>query len=189
MDIGLPKIVLDIVDVLAKIGTVSGVLYAISSGLRNAKLTYAQRQESNLQRAEDQRWRQHNAGLEEARGYFADPTFVSALRLLDWEGWSFEISPGQIARIGSAEVNQALDVRHLTVGALDAFIRDCFDTLFTNFSLLEVGMKSNVINKDDIEPLFGYYAEKLKKRWDTMEPFLTEYGYSLVKPFIDRFVP
>ena len=140
----------------------------------------------------DLRWKQAEMAktcLDEIRN---NQLASAALKMLDWDGRSFEESPNKsTSPIYHEDRRSALRVVNpvFPPGDPGPFIRDAFDTLFDGFERLEHFIRIDLIRFEDVEQPFRYYVSKLAapEEYPVIQAFLKEYSFVLAFRFLDRF--
>jgi hypothetical protein len=141
---------------------------------------------------ESRRWKQAEMAktcLDEIR----DNTLArDALKMLDWEGLSFELTDGtrtpQISHENRRAALRTVNTEFL-LGDPGPFIRDAFDSLFDGFERLEHFIRIDLIRFEDVAPAFRYYVDKLgaPDERQVTEGFLAAYKFELAVSFLKRF--
>jgi hypothetical protein len=178
---GLSPLIMDLIQVLSWMAAIAAGIVAASKALRETR-------ENRDLRREELRWRKAQLAREVLKDIRDNPAIRSAGLMLDWTGREFEILPGIRASITWPEMNHAL--RTQSNGGFsdkEAFIRDCFDSLFDTLEQVEHYLRTGLIEFEDVSFPLEYYVAQLREREDVIYPFLAEYGYDLGKPFLERF--
>jgi hypothetical protein len=178
---GLSPLIKDVVDVISKLVAVIGGIAAAWLGLINAW-------NSLRQRKEEHRWRQRNAAREHWNAYLADQKFKDALKMLDWNGRTYRDDNQAQLTISTQEVQAALRGDTGAFSPKEAFVRDCFDELFTNLEHLESAISTGAIQPEDVSPFLEYYLKRLSDRWPMFNDFVKAFGYDQVPHLIEQFV-
>jgi hypothetical protein len=178
---GLHPLIKDVVDVVSKLVAVFGGILAAGLGLVNAW-------NSLRQRKEEHRWRQRNAAREHWSTYLADQKFKDALKMLDWNGRTYRDDNQTEVTVTTQEVKNALRGDTGAFSPKEAFVRDCFDELFTNLEHLESAISTGAIRAEDVRPFLEYYLQRLSDRWPMFNDFVKAFGYDQVPHLIERFV-
>ena len=114
----------------------------------------------------------------------------SELKMIDWSNRYYKISDDFdediITNITYDDVILALRTSNLKFTQKESFIRDCFDSLFEKFEIIEHFLIQNFIDFEDISPPLQYYINKIKKDNSYIE-FIKKYNYTLAENFISRF--
>lgn len=179
---GLSPIIMDLIQVLSWMVAIAVGIVAASKALHEIR-------ENRDLRREELRWRKAQLAREVLKGIRDNPAIRGAGLMLDWTGREFEILPGIRASITWPEMDHALRTRsNGGFSDKEAFVRDCFDSLFDALEQVEHYLRTGLIEFEDVGFPLEYYVAQLRERGDVIYPFLTEYGYDLGKPFLERFV-
>ena len=155
-------------------------------GVATALLAVYQMKLNLRQRKEEVRWKvalQAKALLDEV---FKSPKASSALRMLDWSGRKYNNEDGDIFVITKTEFKSYLRTDNLEFSPKEAYVRDCFDDLFSHLDMIEHYIKISLILFDDVRVPFLYYVKIMQKNHVIFDNFLSFYGYGGTLDFLSR---
>jgi hypothetical protein len=195
----------DLIDSVAKIGTLASVIIAGILALiqirRNREVrqneidardrAVEQRKDELEWRKTELRWKKAELAREILTNFKENQRYCDALIMLDYSGREFTISEGCREQVEWHELPNALQPWHepITFTDKEIYIRDCFDQLFDAFNLLEHYLRTDLLEFSDIEFPMAYYVQKLRERRDAVTPFIHHYHFTLAIDFINRFPP
>lgn len=175
-------------DWIAIAAAVFGIVIAIK-GLAEFRNSIAERRR-------ELRWKKASTAKQLIDEIRANGLAAAALKMLDWDGADFVKPDGTRSQpIHASERRKQLRVKDAYFSDDDEpdaiFVRDCFDRLMEDVSLIENYIKIGLIDFADVEPFFRYYAELAAEREERacLAPFARQYGYQPFLDFCDRFVP
>jgi hypothetical protein len=183
----------DLIDAIAKLAglvTVAGGVVALAIQLsrwreeRRAAATV--QQQATAQRAEELHWRKVSLAREVVRELHHDERASDAMRMIDW-GKRHYVVEGTSQEITRDEVYEALRTSGGGFTSKEAFIRDCFDTFFGHFQLIQHSIDIGVLEFRDVTYPASYYAGKMAKRRAVFQHFLDTYEYTLASKFLNKF--
>jgi hypothetical protein len=160
---------------------------AAVGGVVSALLAVYQMRQNRRQREEELRWKgalQAKTLLDEV---FKSPKASSALRMLDWSGRKYKNDDGDAFEIKKDELPSLLRTNNLLFGPKEAYVRDCFDELFSFIEMIEHYMSTSLIRFEDMKTPFDYYIKRIAADRQVFENFLSFYGYEGVLKFLNRF--
>ena len=98
------------------------------------------------------------------------------------------ILPGERGRINYDQVLAALKKNEEASSSnADRYIRDCFDWFFYWFDRIQHYINRQLIDLQDVEPVFRPYAKLIAHDRDTFYAFLDFHEYSLAKEFFENY--
>jgi hypothetical protein len=115
------------------------------------------------QRELELRWKQAEKGKELNDELLTDPTAWLALQMLDYEGKKFSLPSKREIAITYADLRRALDPSLLADTEVDAYIRECFDSLFYFMTFLQHYIRCTLILAEDVAFPLDYYIPLLAK--------------------------
>ncbi|HKW63917.1 MAG TPA: hypothetical protein VJN89_15305 [Candidatus Acidoferrum sp.] len=145
--------------------------------------------ESRKLRAEELRWKKANSAKELLDDIHNHELEKSAVRMLDWHDGQaeYEISPGQKATVSYADVLAALAKNGSELrDRKDVYIRDCFDWFFYRVDRIQHYIDRDLIDFDDVKPVFRIYAREIEKHRKIYGAFLNFHEYDLARSFFLR---
>jgi hypothetical protein len=155
-------------------------------GIAGFKALYEVR-EGRLQRARELRWKQADASKRLVDEMLSDEKAQCAMRLLDWDAREFEIAPGIRQPLTKTEMLRALRVTDTMFTPAEAFIRDCFDSLFYYLSLFEHYIRQDLVQFSDCIYPVEYYAGAMRANKSVLDLYAKTYGFSRAMAFLGRF--
>jgi hypothetical protein len=161
---------------------------AIAGGLIAAFAAIYQLRINTTQRKAELRWKQANLGRELVdeicRGGAG-----KAHQMLDYyeEGRTFEAIPEDSKTITLPEILAALDLNNVSKTKKSIFIRECFEHLFYSLHRLEHFIESDLLEFEDVNTPFEYYAEIMVKHKQVFVNYMTQAKYRRAILFLDRF--
>lgn len=163
---------------------------AIVAGIVSAAVLILTMQGGNEQRASELRWNQAKLAMELVEGLHQDDQAFNALRMTDWNGYSFEID-GVKAQIFSNEVEDALNIENdNNLPAHGPFIRECYDKLFYHMGKIERSLKSDLVRFEDVHSPMDYYVPLLRSKYGkVLIPYMKQLHHSDALDFMNRFQP
>lgn len=160
------------------VGTIGGLIIAFKAVI--------EMKNTSKQRKIEHRWKQTEQArifLDEIKNNYK---VYSALQMLDWSERNYTLENAVEMNITSEDIKIGLRTKKLQFSEKEAFIRDCFDSLYDNFEMIEHFIKKDLIVFEDIAIPIKYYVEKINKK-QFHSSYMKEYGYLLTLDFIDRF--
>ena len=122
--------------------------------------------ENRKQRIVEFRWQQAREAKELLDNLQSNLGAQNAMRMLDWNGGSYELPDGTQERITYKDVLSALRIENLQFSPKEAFIRDSFDQFFDLLERTEHFLNITLISKSDVLPPIGYYIDIMSKtKW------------------------
>lgn len=162
---------------------------AIVGGIISAFVLIATMQGGIAQRSREHRWNQARLAMELVDTMMSDVQSFDAMRMIDWDARSYEISSGRAEMIDSQDVRDALDVRNnasLPPGAV--YVRESFDRLFHHMGKIERALKSELIRFDDVRRPLAYYVPILRTKYDeVLSPYMKQLGSDDALDLLQRF--
>lgn len=177
------------------IGIVTLIVAAIGLGftvysIKEASRRATQEREAALQQAKrDLGWRKTVEAQAAIRRLLDDKRASNAMTMLDWDGERFPVGerPSPIKR---DDVIDALRVR--MSGDLpdqQLFIREAFNSLFTNLEMIQQSIKAKIFELEDIEFPISYYVRKMKDAdIETFKMYMTHYEFTKAQALIDHIL-
>ena len=169
---GLPKLWMDIGELVAKLSIIPAGLFVLIRWSHEARQGTLQKASELAQKSIDK--------FEQSK------LLQDAFLMLDWSGREYEID-GKKDTITFDEVKKALRTTNLAFDDKEVYIRDCFDTLFSYLSYLEVAVNSKLFPFNFLKHSFEYNARLLGRRQAVMEKFMRAYSYDEAIKFLGRF--
>ncbi|MGB4248922.1 MAG: hypothetical protein WBJ75_14500 [Pseudohongiellaceae bacterium] len=173
-----PEMQPDRMESFGKLIGIVGGLVAVFSGIY-------QFGQSNLQSARELRWNQAEAAQEMISTMLADEGWI-AMEMMDWddEGRVYDIN-GQSVRVNAEIVYTAL--RKEVSDDTDRFIIDRLDRTFFLVSQLEIAVRSELVNMEDVRyPLSWYAAERMCPHKQLFESYMRDYAAPETLSFFER---
>lgn len=178
---GLPPLTKDLVEVASWSIAILGGLVAAFRALWAAR-------QSRILRREELSWRKAELARKILSELRADSRIQNALQMLDWTGRDYQIASDQWKPVTWDEMVNALRITDImTFDDKDAFVRDCFDSLFDALEQVEHYLRTGLLEFRDVEFPLEYHVEKLRDFENAVRPFMKQYGYDLALAFVDRF--
>jgi hypothetical protein len=164
---------------------------AVLGGLVAAWKAILELRRSNDQRRVDLRWRQAEMAKRCLDELLGNREAHAALKMLDWDGLSYEWSGGTTQPITHEKRRAALRTENtfFPPGDDGPFVRDAYDALFDGLERLEQFVRIELIRFEDVAEALQYYVEKLGRpgEREVVERFLETYGFSFAIAFLARF--
>jgi hypothetical protein len=164
---------------------------AVLGGLVAAWRAVVELRRSNDQRRFDLRWRQAEMAKQCLDELLSNREARAALKMLDWEGLSYERSGGTTEPITHERRRAVLRTENpiFPPGDDGPFVRDAYDALFDALERIEQFIRIELIRFEDVADALQYYVEKLSQpgEHEATEYFLKAYGFSLASAFLGRF--
>lgn len=135
----------------------------------------------------DLRWRQSELAQAMLVAMEEDELAEAAMLMLDWDGRPIK-RDGERTVIRQRKVDDALrivDADKFT--EQEMWIRDCYDHLFYHFERLEQSLRVGLISPYDLLFPVHYLTQRMLRRRNVFEAFLTAYGYSGSIELLQRF--
>jgi Asp-tRNA(Asn)/Glu-tRNA(Gln) amidotransferase C subunit len=164
-----------------------GGLVAAFKAIAEWRRATLQRRDELRQKALEFRHKQAVFSRDLIKDIFGDAWSRAALRMLDWDLNDYEDVKGTKYEISRAEVKRALRTSELHFSDTEVYIRTCFESLYDYLEQLENLIRLEVINFQDIETTFRYYAVRAVRPDTDHSSFFVYYDYPKAKQFIDRF--
>jgi hypothetical protein len=172
-------VVMQVLQAAAWIAAAAGVFlagYKLRAELRDGR----------QQRERDLRWRQAEVGKELNDEMQTDGEAWPALLMIDYDRREYDID-GERVTITDEDVTTAL-----TPGGDDSdpkrmFIRDCFDTLFYYFAMLDHYIDRTLILTEDVAYPLEYYIPRMTKFRAEIQAYIEAYGLRRVSRFLNRY--
>jgi hypothetical protein len=140
------------------------------------------------QRERDLRWKQAEAAKELNDEMLDDPEARTALEMLDDDGREFDLPLSkQSLRITHKDLQHALNPENDDSDKKLADIRDCFDSLFYYFALLEHHINSTLVLHEDVAFPLDYYVRLLAAFRPEVEAYLDHFKLLQPKAFLYRY--
>jgi hypothetical protein len=152
-----------------------------------------------------QRWKRSEFAANEAKEMLDDQEVAIALRLLDWNAKSYDLSDdGRYPDLADVLVDDGQLTQALTpherrpdgFSPVEVRIRDCVDALLWHLQRLEHFIETGLIRVDDVRPYLRYWMDLIgnvnaKRKspatlyalWEYMDA----YGYDDVQRLFQRF--
>lgn len=172
------------------LAVVAGIVAAVLAAKGLAEFKH-----SVEERGRELRWKKAETAKQLIDAIRSNAASSAALKMLDWWGAEFVKPDGQRTRpLTHPERRRLLRTHDTTFDELtepDAiFVRDCFDRLMEDISLINNYIKIQLIEFADIEPYFSYYIGLTLKEEekDVLQKFALAYGYPAFLTFQGRFV-
>jgi len=140
-----------------------------------------------LQREQDLRWRQAQAGKALNDEMQTDEFAWAALQMLDSDRRTFKTPAGIEVAVVHDDIAPALDVSRGLDDDKSTFIRDSFDTLFYFMAMLEHYISSGLIRHDDVAYPMEYYVPLLARHRLEVSCYLERYGLWRTRGFLERY--
>ncbi|MGC3989304.1 MAG: hypothetical protein QM796_06430 [Chthoniobacteraceae bacterium] len=156
-------------------------------GVAAAFIAIYQLKAGREQRIRELRWSQAKLAKEMLDEIEKMPKVTSAFRLLDWDGYEYEIKPGVKESITLEETCSGLRVCNSIFTPKEVFIRDCFDEFFNRLGHLEHCISTGLIRFEDVRFPLDYYIGKLEPNHDVYDQYLVAYHFRRSISFIRRF--
>jgi hypothetical protein len=184
------KDVIDAVTKLAGLLTVGGGLCALWLQLRHwrddrTKALDEQTRATELRR-EELRWRKASLARDALDDFLGDKLAADAMRMLDWSGRTFRVNDQPIS-ISTATILASLRIDNLEFKPEESFIRDCFDSFFGHMQLIQHFLNVHLLEFEDVQYPFSYYAGLMAKQREVFRTFLLNYNYDLALRFLEHF--
>jgi hypothetical protein len=170
----------DWIEAFSWLAAISGGLVAVFKG------SYELRQ-NRLQRAQELRWRQAQAGKQLNDEMLADRAAKNAMDMLDWDGNSYQTGTGQIVPVSKEDWVRALRVTHTEFNDKEKFVRDCFDNLLYFMGVLEHHISRGLVLFEDVAYPIEYYADLMARDPSVLAAYIETYGFSRSEDFLTRF--
>lgn len=138
------------------------------------------------QREEELRWRKASLARDVLKELQEDTYASDAMLMLDWSNREYTISKDHVENILRQEVWEALRISPTNFNTKEKYIRDCFDHFFGIMQRIEHFISINLVEFEDVEYPFNYFAGKLKVSHDVVEAFLKKYEYQKALAFLNR---
>lgn len=145
---------------------------------------------SREQRERDLRWRQAEAGKSLNDEMQTDNQAWPALQMLDSPERVFTVETGERLTISHADIARALteeepgdEIDRLKL----AYIRDCFDTLFYYFAIIDHYIANTLIREGDVAYPLEYYVPLLTRLKTPVTGYLLRYKLSRALQFLKRY--
>ena len=180
---GLPPLTKDLVEVaswgIARVGGLVAAFRALWEARQNRIL-----------RREELTWRKAELARKVLLEVRSDSRIQNALRMLDWTGRDYQVAPNQWKTVTWEEMGYALRITDtMSFDDKEAFVRDCFDSLFEALEQVEHYLRTGLLEFRDVEFPLEYHVEKLRGFKSAAWPFMKHYGYDLALALVDRFDP
>ena len=183
-------------EALSKIIT---ILAAIFGGAK----FFIELKRGNRQKEVEFRWKKAELAREILDEMFTDQQSRSALRMLDWDGRSYEPAPGLKFEITSRMVLAGLRIEQcqscpgeqvvhdggerLKFTPEEQFVRDCFERLYDMTDSIEHFIRCGLLVDEDVMRPLAYYAACIAAHKTVHQRFWDTYGYELTLAFFGRF--
>ncbi|AGG90522.1 hypothetical protein LRK24_03905 [Rhodanobacter denitrificans] len=137
------------------------------------------------------RWQQAVSAQKAISDIWGNPRAHAALQMLDWDGRTYRCDERVTGSISFEFRNEALriegDEKDFTEDEI--FVRDVFDELFSQISILQQAMKIKAIRLEDVHGWFLFYVKCLshERNVSIFHRFMVEYDYPLVLDFLKNF--
>jgi hypothetical protein len=169
----------DFWEVLAHIAAVVGGLFAAFKWLHEYR-------ETRVQRQRELAWDQAKALRELIEAIYNEPQARDALLMLDYTKREYEVKPGESVKITHQDVEQGLRTKNLAFPAPEAYVRDCFDSLFRRLEDIEYAVEIGLVREDHVSHAINYFFWRMARYRSVLQPFLDAYGYTNVLRLLDR---
>ncbi len=137
------------------------------------------------------RWQQAVSAQKAINDIWGNPRAHAALQMLDWDGRTYRCDDRITGSISFELRNEALRIEGDELGFTEdeIFVRDAFDELFGQISILQQAMGIKAIRLEDVRDWFLYYVKCLSHERNifTFHRFIVEYDYPLVLDFLKNF--
>jgi len=150
------------------------------------KIVYELRQ-TRRQREEELKWKKAAAAKELIDELFDSRKAKDAMKMLDWDGSSFEIANGVTEKISFDEMIRALRTEDTNFSKKEEFIRDSFDGLFYHLGMLQHYVARELVEFEDVSHPIDYYVKLMAPNQQVYGAFLKTYGFHRTEKFMDRF--
>jgi len=138
-------------------------------------------------REQELRWKRAEKGKGAEWQLLTDPTAWAALQMLDYEGKKFSLPSKREIAITYADLRRALDPSLPADTEVDAYIQECFDSLFYFMTFLQHYIRSTLILAEDVAFPLDYYIPLLAKLRPQVEEYLRHFNLSEAEAFLQQY--
>ena len=171
---------------LSWIAAVIGIVVAIIKYVSEQKQNRLQQGLQLDQRRLELRWKQAEAAKKMLDEMLEDPLAKAAMTMLDWDDLEYDIKTNVYAWIQQEEYLRALRTKGLDFSDKEAYIRNCFDSLFYFMAMMEHYIKSDLVLLEDIAFPLDYYLKIMNRNRDVFLNFLNHYNLKGSLDFMTR---
>ncbi len=175
------------VEIIAGLAGVLAIIFGGYKALIEWRRSTDQREAELRQSRREFRHKQAIFAREFVREIFADAKARDALKMLDWFQTTYLDDEGKELVIRMDQLQPALRTTNLELNAVDAVVRTRFESLYDYLEQLENLIGLEVINFEDVETVFRYYAQRALREDIRHFGFLEMYDYQKTKKFLLRF--
>jgi hypothetical protein len=176
----------DWIQTLSWIGAVIGIVLALLKYVSEHRQNREQRQRELEQSQLELRWKQAEAAKKLLDEMLTDTRAVAAMKMLDWNDLEFEVKPGLKLPVWEEDYVKALRVSNLDFDDKEAYIRDCFDSLFYFMAMIEHYIHSDLVRLEDVAFPLDYYMKIINKNREVLDKFLAHYQLNRTIRFMKR---
>lgn len=162
-------------------------MVAAVGGPITAALAIGQAVANRNQRKRELRWKKAELARELSEEVWEVEESRCALRMVDAHEREFKLPSGQSAKIDRAVYVAALTTTDEPNGEVSIFVRDCFDELFFFLARLEHAIRTKLINFEDVQFPWEYYAKILAADKAALSAYNESIGYGRTISFFERF--
>lgn len=161
---------------------------AIVGGIISAIAIVVALQAGTSQRKIELRWKQANLAMDLLDSMLSDTQAFDALRMVDWNARTYQITGDEEARIDSAAVEFSLDVQNNNdLSPSGVYVRESFDRLFYHMGRIERSVRTDLIVFDDVRGPLDYYVPILRSRYGrVLMPYMRQLGFRDAIALLDR---
>lgn len=172
------------IQTISWIGAVIGIVLALINYISQQRQNREQRERELEQKQLELRWKQAEAAKKLLDEMLTDFRAVAAMKMLDWNDLEYEVKPGVKQTIKEKDYINALRVSDLDFNDKEAYIRDCFDSLFYYMAMIEHYIHSDLVRIEDIVFPLDYYMKIINKNREVFDKFLNHYKLNRTMRFM-----
>ncbi len=174
------------IQTVSLVGAVLGIVIAFLKYFSEQRQNRQQRERALEQSQLELRWKQAEAAKKLLDEMLTDTRAVAAMKMLDWNDLEFEVKPGLKLTIWEHEYVKALRTSNLKFTDKEAYIRDCFDSLFYFMAMIEHYAHSELVRLEDVAFPLDYYMKIINKNRAVFDKFLLHYGLKRTTRMMQR---
>lgn len=176
----------DWIQTLSYAGAVIGIVLALIRYKSEQKQNREQRERELEQKQLELRWKQAEAAKKLLDEMLTDVRAVAAMKMLDWNELEYEIKPGLNQQIDEEDYIKALRVSNLNFSDKEAYIRDCFDSLFYYMAMIGHYIHSDLVRMEDVVFPLDYYMKIINRNREVFDKFLNHYELDRSMEFMKK---